>query len=123
MNADLHMLVVEVLGMVLMAGVGYLKTLQFKREGLQGVKDNVLAVVQTAVTDVYHEYVADIKEAREDGKLTAEEKDTAREMATGKVKARLKAAGIDFVTTYGGDVLSYLIEVSVNRMKDKPQYD
>lgn len=72
-----------------------------------------------AVTEVWEEYVREIKAAKEDGKLTAEEKRVAQEKALQKMIEEGKTGGFDLIKEFGMPFLKALIEQGVQWAKNK----
>ena len=69
------------------------------------------------VTDVYHDYVREIKKNKEDGKLTADEAKEARNKAISLLKEKAKEEGIDAIKVLGKSAFPALIEKAVNYLK------
>lgn len=89
-----------------------------KKMDQEAINSGAFDVVVQAVAVVYREYVSDIKKAREDGKLTLEEREEAR--AKAKQKA-LELARSDemrkFLGSIGSTAFDVLIEKAVNHLK------
>ncbi len=89
-----------------------------KKMDQEAINSSAFDVVVQAVAVVYREYVADIKKAREDGKLTLEEREEAR------AKAKQKALELacsdemrEFLGSIGSAAFDVLIEKAVNHLK------
>lgn len=67
---------------------------KIKNGTLQGITRRAINEVYAAATEVWQVYVAAIKAAREDGKLTDEEKKRARDMAMTIAKSNLGTKGL-----------------------------
>ena len=119
MNMDLHMIIVEIVGIIIAAGFGYVKSLQIKDTKLNAMKTKAVDIIDTAVARTYNDFVRDLKQFNADGKLTAEEKEEA--MASAKFRAAdlAQAAGIDLFKVLGTDILDYFINRSVQEQKGK----
>lgn len=73
--------------------------------------------VEAAVDVTYREYVAAIKAARADGKLSLEEQREARSRARLKAIAIAREQGIDLLETLGRDQIDVWIAKLVKRLK------
>jgi hypothetical protein len=73
--------------------------------------------VSGAVTEVYHEYVGELKKTSADGKLTEEQKKIARDKAVSKITEIGKTKGIDYAKKYGLPLIVSLIETYVTKKK------
>ena len=67
---------------------------KIKSEKVRLYVGRALDEVYDAVAEVYQVYVAELKEAKADGKLTQEEKDKAKHMAVETAKANIGAKGL-----------------------------
>ena len=76
-----------------------------------------LRCVESAVRQVYEEYVRSLKAARADGALTADERRRARELARDRAVAIARPDGIDLAATLGREHLDLWIERVLRRVK------
>ena len=76
-----------------------------------------LRCVESAVRQVYEEYVRAIKAASADGTLTDDERRRARELARDRAVAIARTDGIDLVATLGREHLDLWIERVLGRVK------
>lgn len=106
--------VLALLGALLAFGAAYLKqrTEAIKDERLRdvarGAIDRAQLEVYTAVEYVAQTYVSDLKAAREDGKLTEQEKAEALAKAKAAFKMRLGEAGLRQLAEIVGDLEEWL---------------
>lgn len=77
----------------------------------------LLEAVEAGVGGTMQTYVDSIKAASADGKLTEEEAEIAKGKAKEFIIAFTKAQGIDIIREYGHEVLDWLIEYVLGRMK------
>jgi hypothetical protein len=70
-----------------------------------------------AVTDTYETYVRTLKAGRADGKLTPEERRTARRRALERAIALARQDGLDLLRELGEPRLRFWIERTVQRQK------
>jgi len=78
-----------------------------------------LELIEAAVEETYRTYVAEIKRAREDGKLTAEEQAHARELARERALSIARNEGLDLLNTIGKDCIDLWIARAVKALKGK----
>ena len=78
-----------------------------------------LTAIRDAVTACYHEYVRGIKAGKADGKLTAEEKDEALNLAYRSAVEFARTRGIDLLKVYAKETVIALIERFVGESKSK----
>jgi hypothetical protein len=84
---------------------------------VQGRKyEKALQLVYDSVTEVYHEFVQELKTASEDGKLTAIEKKRAMRMALDKLRSKGLETGIDVAKALGTAYLPSVIEMVISRV-------
>ncbi len=76
----------------------------------------VLAI-QSAVQEVYGNYVKDLKRANADGKLTEDEKAEAVAQAYQRAKTIVSEEGIDLAKYYGPRISRAIIDAAVNKSK------
>ena len=76
-----------------------------------------LRCVESAVRQVYEEYVRAIKAASADGTLTDDERRRARELARDRAVAIARTGGIDLVATLGREHLDLWVERVLARVK------
>lgn len=72
-------------------------------------------IAKSVVTNVYHNYVAELKKGKADGKLTVDEARKARQMAADEIKTKAKDEGLKIAKS----ALPGLVELAVNFMKKK----
>lgn len=100
----------------LASAVGLLSS-KVRNETLRGIVERLDDLVLKVVNEVYQTYVREIKNAREDGTLTEEEKAEAKRIAIAKLKEYLGPKGLTelhwLVTGNADDFLSTLIENTV----------
>jgi hypothetical protein len=105
--------ILSIIGSILALIVGLERFSKYK-ETLDKINDNKgWQIAKGAITEVYHEFVRDLKKGREDSKLTAAEAKAARERAIAKIKTRAKAEGVKIVL----GALPGLIEAALNAVK------
>lgn len=119
-NGDLHLYIIEIIGALMSFVFVWIKNIQINNDKMAEVRLQVANIVDQAVTETYVMYVRDLNKAASNGKLTGEEKHEARARAIASAKVGLRVAGIELVKIFGTDVIDYLIEISVNRLKGKP---
>ena len=83
----------------------------------RGRIQRALRCIESAVRQVYEEYVRAIKAARADGVLTGEERRRARELARDRAVAIARAEGLDLAQTLGSEHLDLWIERVLARVK------
>lgn len=89
-----------------------------KKMDQEAINSSAFDVVVQAVAVVYREYVADIKKAREDGKLTLEERGEARAKAKQKALELARSDEMrEFLGGIGSAAFDVLIEKAVNHLK------
>ena len=76
-----------------------------------------LRCVESAVRQVYEEYVRAVKAASADGTLTGDERRRARELARDRAVAIARTEGIDLVATLGREHLDLWVERVLARVK------
>ena len=86
---------------------------QLNRDRVQ----RALRCVESAVRQVYEEYVRNLKAASADGTLTDEERRRARELARDRAIAIARTDGIDLAATLGREHLDLWIERVLARVK------
>lgn len=69
-----------------------------------------LDCVEAGVEETYEEYVRALKDSAADGKLTDDERATARSTAIAKAVAYAETKGLDLVKTYGSALLRVFLE-------------
>lgn len=113
-TADLMQLLTPLVVVLVGAAIAY-----FQRKGYisADLARKLELDVQGAVASVQHEYVTAIKAANEDGVITPEEAQKARQMAYAKVMSIGKEKGIDYAKTYGISAIVGLIEKKVTDLK------
>ena len=99
---------------VIAAAWGWLKR---NKKIRQYKADMAMNFVQAAVTETYNTYVHERKAAWEDGKLTDEERATARQMAIDTAIDYAKDNGLDLVKYYGKEMLPSVIERVIGHNK------
>lgn len=103
---------------LVLGGVALLFSLLVKLEWVR--KHNLemaLASLEAGVSETYEEYVKVVKESRRDGKLTEDEKRTARVMAVEKAKSILATQGLNLFKYYGPRVAEALVSRISQRSK------
>lgn len=95
----------------------WFKTSEWGRVLRQDRYREALQALEAAVDVTYREYVAAIKAARVDGKLTAEERREARSRARLKAIQIARERGIDLLQTLGRDQIEVWIAKLVKRLK------
>lgn len=86
----------------------------------QEVADDIMRVGKTVVISTWQEYVKEIKAGREDGKLTAEEKTMAAEMAKEIFLKTIKSGSLEFIKDNVQDIDKYIrgiIEQELHNLK------
>ncbi len=78
---------------------------------------NALQSLEVAVEETYRHYVASIKEAREDGRLTPGERQRARKMARSRAVDISRRKGVDLLRVLGEDHMDLWIAKMVRRLK------
>lgn len=78
-----------------------------------------LLALEAGVDATYESYVRAIKEAREDGKLTAEERREARRRARLTAAQLVRAQGIDIARELGEECLDVWINRLVGKVKSR----
>ena len=76
-----------------------------------------LRAIEAGVEQTYRTYVRAIKEARADGKLTDEERETARSLAREAAIAYGRAEGIDVLRELGEDYVDLWVAKVLARLK------
>jgi hypothetical protein len=76
-----------------------------------------LRCIESAVRQVYEEYVRAIKAASADGTLTGDERRRARELARDRAVAIARTESLDLVATLGREHLDLWIERVLARIK------
>ncbi len=76
-----------------------------------------IQLIETAVRQVYEEYVRALKAGRADGKLTDAERRRARELARRRALALAGEAGVALADILGRAQIDLWIERSVRRLK------
>lgn len=79
--------------------------------------DKALACVETGVRETYETYVRELKKAREDGKLTPEERQAAVAQAIETAKVYAREQGIDLLKYYAKEYLPVLVDRFVSWRK------
>lgn len=79
--------------------------------------DKALECIAAGVQETHEEYVKQIKEAKEDGKLTVEERAIAMLLALEKAKRYALLAGFDLVKVFAEDRLPALAESALEAQK------
>lgn len=106
---------------IALAGAATVFTAVKTQEGLGRIRSRRLrrAIdwLGVAVTDTYDTYVRAIKAGRADGKLTPEERRTARRRALERAIALARKDGIDLLRELGEARLTWWIERTVARQK------
>lgn len=74
-------------------------------------------IAEAAVTQVYHDYVRDLKEASTDGELTNEEKKKALASAVEAFKKIGKEQGLTAVMSLGEPIIKLFLEKAIDRRK------
>lgn len=78
-----------------------------------------LELIEAAVEETYRTYVAAIKNAREDGKLTPEEQAHARALARARALSIASSEGLDLLNTLGKECIDLWIARAVKLLKGK----
>ena len=131
MDADLGLKLVEVLSPVLLAAltwvaakVAQLITAKVKHEWLREVLIRLDDAVLNAVREVQQAVVNEIKAARADGKLTAEERARVKDRAIESIRSHLGMKGLAELTEVLGledgsvdKVLSSRVEAAVHDLR------
>ena len=73
--------------------------------------------LEAAVEETYRHYVGSLKAAREDGKLTHDEKQRARNLARERAIAIARTEGVDLMRELGGDYVDLWIARLVRKLK------
>jgi hypothetical protein len=76
-----------------------------------------VSAVDAAVTEVYENYVRDLKNGREDGKLTDEERREARDRALSLAIDIGKTRGVDVMAEIGTSFVRDVLEDAVQKRK------
>jgi hypothetical protein len=117
MDANLMITILTIAGAVLGLVWKYARTKwKWLEAALEKTKLDDLA--EGAVTEVYQDYVRNLKASNEDGTLTPEEKKEAMSKAVAKFKDMAKSAGIGvYLKELAEPVIKALLEKAINRMK------
>lgn len=95
--------------------VGYL----IKKSMFDQASQEAIQAIGAGVTDTWRTYVKEIKDAREDGKLTDEEKKTARERAYKVALETAKGPGLNLLKSWAWPKVVSVIEDYVNKKKSE----
>lgn len=109
-NSDMEAVIAAVVTLV----AGYVARWAWVRKWRLEKAVECLAI---GVRETYTEYVRGIKMGREDGTLTADERDAAMNMALEKAKALAISAGFDLVKVYAEEYLPVLAEKILREQK------
>jgi hypothetical protein len=131
---DFIVRVTELLGALVLGGIGYLlkKTIDFvssksNSAWVRGVLGRVDGLAMRIVREIYQKEIEALKEAREDGKLTDEEKERFKTIAMDTLKEYVGPKGIKELTALLGasgkidKFLSSTIEATIATEKTRPQ--
>lgn len=100
----------EVVSIVL-AGIGGLVGLVCRNSSVRKWRlERAAEFLGAGVRETYEEYVRKAQKAREDGKLTIEERDIAMQMAISKAKEYCLQNGFDLLKVYAKEFLPVLVE-------------
>jgi hypothetical protein len=80
-------------------------------------KTKIDDIAEGAVTEVYQDYVRELKAKSEDGVLTADEKKEAMRRAVEKFKTVAKDQGLPALRELAEPIIKALLEKAINRMK------
>ncbi len=103
-------LVLGLVGLVF-AGLKRLETVQAYE------LERALDCIRLGVEETYQNYVRALKQSREDGKLTAEERAAARAMAVNAALQYARDQGIPLLKTYALEYLPVLVEKVLRQSK------
>ena len=106
-------LVITILGLILTI----FKGTEIYKKHVKEKYETAISCLEAGILEVQEAYVSDIKKAREDGKLTEEEKLAARNKALNRANEIGAKLGIDVISILGRDFLDYLIAKKVNEIK------
>ncbi|HOV32726.1 MAG TPA: hypothetical protein PLX23_05125 [Candidatus Hydrogenedens sp.] len=100
---------------------GSLWTIMRAYELYQKVKNSqyriILTIIESAVQKTYDTYTREIKRSREDGKLTAEERQKAFQLAMQTVIEMAQSQNIELNKIIHKELLPYLIHHSLQKLK------
>ena len=93
------------------------KTSEWRRRAQETRYAKAVQALEAGVDTTYRAYVQSIKEARTDGKLTAEEAALARERAIQTAVTYGREQGVDVLTEVGANYADLLIAKLVKKLK------
>ena len=113
-NPNVMDMILSVVAMVISLGWAWIRRQEkLQNATLQKAMDCIAAGVQAS----YDDYVRSIKDASADGKLTDEERRTARDIAMNRAIAYAKNQGVDLLKVIGADLLPMFMERYILKMK------
>ena len=95
------------------------KTSEWRRRAQETRYAKAVQALEVGVDATYRSYVQSLKEAREDGKLTASEAALARQRAIRTAVAYGREQGIDVLTEVGANYAELLIAKLVKTVKSR----
>ncbi len=94
-----------------------MKTVELYKAGKESKYKIILTIIESAVQDTYDTYTREIKKAREDGKLTPEERQKAFELALQKTVEIARKQKIEILKLLPKEILRYYILRALQRLK------
>lgn len=94
-----------------------MKTVELYKAGKESKYKILLTIIESAVQDTYDTYTREIKKAREDGKLTPEERQKAFELALQKTVEIARKQKIEILKLLPKEILRYYILRALQRLK------
>lgn len=94
-----------------------MKTVELYIAGKESKYKILLTIIESAVQDTYDTYTREIKKAREDGKLTPEERQKAFELALQKAVEIARKQKIEILKLLPKEILKYYILRALQRLK------
>ena len=94
-----------------------MKAVELYRAGKESKYKILLTIIETAVQETYNTYTREIKKAREDGKLTPEERQKAFELALQKAIELARKQKLEILKLLPREILRYYILRALQRLK------
>ena len=116
-NTELTTMFMEVAATVLAIVWAFAKQQELFKQNAQARWGAAVQSLEAGVERTYQEYVREVKAARADGKLTAQEAKAARDQAIVSAIRIAKEDGVDLVKVIGADYLEVLVSRIVKQAK------
>ncbi len=94
-----------------------MKAVELYRAGKESKYKILLTIIETAVQETYNTYTREIKKAREDGKLTPEERQKAFDLALQKAIELARKQKLEILKLLPREILRYYILRALQRLK------